>query len=608
MKKNILLAIFILFAGGMLSAQERINPVFEFLKNEKFLTGNDSITVLPDASLMKRAIPIETDHEETIVSDDLVPESEITAAINPIDSNNIIVSAININMNNEKKTDCPVFFTKDFGKTWQKSTFSPKDLVEDEESLGTIGDPVIAFDKKGKTYFSWIESYFGQGGYSLGVYWASSNDGGETWNVADDRVAYSGSFLADKPWIAIDRSDGKNEGNVYISFTSIYIGDSDRNSDIMVISKGKDSEKFSDPVIITSAMNLQLTHFSQIETDSKGNLHLVFFGTNNIVNSLYYSRSTDGGNSFSDPVKITNFIFDGSNLIPGNRDNEGIPGIFSNRLYPCHQLAVDKSGRSTDGNIYLAWTADGIEKNEGNGKDIYFTASGDEGKNWTAPKIINDDVLSHPETNYHQYYPSIDVTQNGIVALAWYDRRGAEQSTRTDYYLCYSFDGGNSFTKNIPVTNLPTIFNTVGLRNDHFGIGEYNDMVSAGSYAIPFWADGRDNEGNLQIYCAKVPASNNPDIVAETISPVLSSIIDLNIQPNPANDFLDIRFLLKESGPSKACIFNINGRRLKKEIIIDGKPGLNTCRIDISLLPENAYFLQISHKNIYVIKKFNKVK
>src|SRR4051812_25702265 len=59
--------------------------------------------------------------------DALPPESEIHAAMNPTDSNNIVVSAMHFASTSGSTTlSMPIYYTNDFGRTWVKSTYALK--------------------------------------------------------------------------------------------------------------------------------------------------------------------------------------------------------------------------------------------------------------------------------------------------------------------------------------------------------------------------------------------------------------------------------------------------------------------------------------------------
>ena len=91
---------------------------------------------------------------ETVVSGDPLPESEVHAAINPLDPTNMVVSAMRLDNNNPMQALlCPIYFTRDGGNTWKKSTF--RNLPTRPGSLvAGGGDPVFVYDANGTVYFS----------------------------------------------------------------------------------------------------------------------------------------------------------------------------------------------------------------------------------------------------------------------------------------------------------------------------------------------------------------------------------------------------------------------------------------------------------------------
>ncbi len=62
---------------------------------------------------------------ENIVNDDANPQSELHAAINPADTGNIVVSAI---QQGAGTLNYPIYYTQDFGNTWRKSSFYGQSL------------------------------------------------------------------------------------------------------------------------------------------------------------------------------------------------------------------------------------------------------------------------------------------------------------------------------------------------------------------------------------------------------------------------------------------------------------------------------------------------
>lgn len=73
-------------------------------------------------------------NDEVGVSTSSGVESELHVAINPKDTNNIVVSAIYQSETNNLY--CTIYFTKDFGKTWIKSAFKTTPKVLGVTTIG----------------------------------------------------------------------------------------------------------------------------------------------------------------------------------------------------------------------------------------------------------------------------------------------------------------------------------------------------------------------------------------------------------------------------------------------------------------------------------------
>ncbi len=147
-------------------------------------------------------------------------ESEVHAAINPLDSANIIVSPIN----QTGGLTVPIYYTKDFGKSWKKSSVNLGPAIAESFVAGG-GDPMFAFDANGTAYFSWINLYYTSFQFDTvyaDMYWAYSTDGGETWLREKNDLIGRGyivnqtvtSFF-DKQWMIVDKTDSPYRGNLY---------------------------------------------------------------------------------------------------------------------------------------------------------------------------------------------------------------------------------------------------------------------------------------------------------------------------------------------------------------------------------------------------------
>lgn len=144
---------------------------------------------------------------------------------------------------------------------------------------------------------------------------------------------------------------------------------------------------------------------------------------------VYVTRSSDHGNSFSQPVRVNpvaeNIEFNGENR----------PKIIVQ-----------------DQNIFLSWTLKTSPRFTG---EIRFSRSTDGGETFSAPRTINDDNLF---TGHR--FESLYLTEAGDLYLTWIDKRdleaagesGEEYSGAAVYYAV-SADNGASFSKNYRVAN-----------------------------------------------------------------------------------------------------------------------------------------------------------
>ena len=283
-----------------------------------------------------------------------------------------------------------------------------------------------------------------------------------------------------------------------------------------------------------------------------------------------------------------------------------IKGIQSNRIYPAPQLAVDHSDSATKNNLYLTFTAIGISSDKHRGADVYFCRSTDNGLNWSAPVTIDDDTSTSAKD---QFYSSLAVNSKGQIAVSWYDGRYSTVNTKNDYiryFMAFSLNGGKSFTKNISVSTAASDFRLVGWRNNSFGVGEYNQVVTTPSAAIPFWSDGRDSNGNLNIYAAYIPFSANPSGIFE-ISAITAGISISPVYPQPVKDIASIDVETKVPSTIKISILDLNSRLIapsQNRLTFSGK---NTISLPTSQLKAGTYILLLETQYGYFTRKILKI-
>ena len=282
----------------------------------------------------------------------------------------------------------------------------------------------------------------------------------------------------DKPWFAIDRSplspfvDRKYVPQATDWLDCLTLGPT--NAVLGSATPAKDDYEF--------------VQLASVDLQADGDVYVGFYHEKDGAQGLSVARSADGGATFLPEVQVASTTL---------KVFTSITGIMY-RLNLSPYLAVDRSDGPYRDRIYYTFTDN--EPAQDTIFDVYLAWSDNDGATWTTPKKV------HPATapGTQQFYSSIYVTENGTLLLGWYDRRNDPADLLTDFYLGISHDGGVTFQE-VKVTSTPTDFSTIGLTNAGFGIGDYGQIVATPHTALPFWADGRTNDGDMNVYFARVP-------------------------------------------------------------------------------------------------------
>ncbi len=237
----------------------------------------------------------------------------------------------------------------------------------------------------------------------------------------------------------------------------------------------------------------ELTFQPRIAVDPEGTVHLIWLaaeavGLNQLAGParIVAVRSTDGGQSFSDPVPVSDAdrervgaaspVIDSEgdlvvlyeDFLNNRRDTEGLEGPVAEDPFALVVTRSDDGGQSfatgvevepaltpskrfliflpdfpalaagPDGALYVAWT-DG----RGGDEDVLLRRSPDGGATWSEPVQVNDNAAGDGTA---QYLPRLSVAPGGRVDALFYDRRADPADTMTEVYLGSSSDDGKTFT------------------------------------------------------------------------------------------------------------------------------------------------------------------
>ncbi len=371
----------------------------------------------------------------------------------------------------------------------------------------TTSDISFAFGNHDDVYAAVLYEGGGPRGKS-GIAVSTSTDGGKTFgNPVSVFEARADQVFSDKPWIAVDQTEGSLRGAIYVVWSYDHngtCGGYNNCSEELAFSRSTDGGKTFSPVNLVEGNALFCTNpaTSRPAGSTKcdavqgaipvvgpdGTLYVaspyIDVMSGHIPTRLLVTTSHDGGKSWSTPVLIAT-IHDINGWFPPEKyRNLSLPA------FACDPLT---------GQLYLTWSDKGTRD-----ADILFTTSKDHGLTWSAPMRVNDDV---PGNGANQFQPQMAVAPDGVVSISFFDTRLDPQHKLIDVYLAQSVDHGASFMKNVRVTTQswdPAVDAPVDGYGSQF-IGDYQGLAADNHFVHPFWNDTRT--GAQEILTAAVPSA-----------------------------------------------------------------------------------------------------
>jgi hypothetical protein len=301
------------------------------------------------------------------------------------------------------------------------------------------GDVSVAFDNKGHAYLGTLHfdklgsaSYWAHGAGRNGIFVRRSLDGGKTWEKDAATVrAWQGNEpdiqFEDMPRVFADTQPrSPYAGNVYVGWIEWQLDQS-----IILFARSTDGGKsFSPPIRISTHAGLPrddnggLVGFVGV-VDSDGTIYAIW----NDGLTITFTRSRDGGKTFEPSrvaVEVGPPYFGGAG---------GIPGVSRVMGFP--QIGIDS--RQGKGALYLVWS------DFRNGDvDVFCVASNDHGRTWSKAVRVNSDPIHDGSDQFFQWMTVDPAT--GDVYVQFYDRRDDPANRKTGFTLARSTDGGKTFT------------------------------------------------------------------------------------------------------------------------------------------------------------------
>ena len=405
--------------------------------------------------------------------------AEVSIAINPKNPDNMVAASFQIGRPPAPRAGSSHYVTFDGGKTWKTvPTPNARNLVQ--------GDDVVAFSSDGVAYHVHL-SFEGirlarptraESGMIVNV----SKDGGNTWTDGTAAINHINSVtpFEDKPGIVVDNAPGSNaKGNVYLAWTRFDVYGSnnpEHHSQIYFTRSTDQGQTFSMPFRISDTGGDCVDSDNTVEgavpaVGPSGEIYVVWAGPLGLV----LDKSNDGGLTFGKDKVIGD--------IPGGWDFS-IDGLTRANGMPV--TGVDLSDGPNKGTLYVNW----IDARNGD-PDVFVMSSRNGGDSWSKPVRVNDDPVKNGRAQFFTWM-TVDPA-DGSINVVFYDRRDGS-GTQTGVTLARSIDGGKSFVNHkVDVPLFPM--------NSRVFFGDYGSISAYQGRVVPVFMHFV-NESSLAISVA----------------------------------------------------------------------------------------------------------
>src|SRR5256714_3157121 len=375
--------------------------------------------------------------------DSVGPHNETTIAVNPTNAANIISASHTYLYDLDKQNASALlrifteaYVSKDGGQSWTN-------VHPPHGSYRFLTDPALAFDADGHLYWSNVASHDSVAGAfsDVSVIVERSDDGGISWTdpvtvaKGNGTVSNGGTnaLFNDKDWITVDRGTSPYRGSVYVTWArQQYRQDVQTESPIFFVRSRDGGVTWTSGAEISGSSpycsgqgatgpstrcDQNDAGFSSPIVAPDGTIYVAFLNHQaeaaSLRDQVLIVKSSDGGDTWSDPKPIIGLIHDGAGDYPTNWRGDSTLTGCQFRIFAAGNLTMS-TAKANAGQLYYGY-AENLEPGATARTNIMATTSGDGGATWSVPALVSSSASD-------QIFPWAAVGPDGKVRVGYVDR------------------------------------------------------------------------------------------------------------------------------------------------------------------------------------------
>jgi hypothetical protein len=496
-------------------------------------------------------------------------EGEPYLAVNPTNTNNIIIAWMALDLSTNFKVSIKSKASFDGGATWGNQRIQPH-----ISAAWHSADVSMAFRTDGTAYMTYID--YRESPDSGGVFMVQSIDGGKNWS-APVRIWNTNSedpakVPLDRPWVAIDNSATASAGHLYLTTKPApwipapnrpYLKSSSDHGQTWTPFRYVDTTGF----LVGNQIQAPMA-FPAVAAD--GALCIAFpsyLPAQGLLPKFILAKSYNGGASFTYHTMV-----------------QGATSATDPNYKLGYRLVANPANANQLALAYIT--------SQNGDPDIFVITTNDGGINWSAPKRINDDPLANGKA---QDLVWVSYGENGKLALTWRDRRngtGTGFFQPSDAYCAVSSDNGATFQPNFRLSSMTAPFDSILLQNgnDFMSCELRHDTIYAA------WGDVRN--GHLNIWFTKASANSGMGSGVTLINP--EGVNPLRVFPNPASGRVFVQLDGVVFRHAEATLMGEDGTVLLTTGIYSGQ---SVAEFDLSRQPSGVYVVRVVVDGLFTYSK-----